>query len=146
MCCFISEHLRLNKWFTLGSQLRHLRATCDELISLPFIQHFNKTPIPSESLYAVKYFISIEGHKEIYRNLKHYSAMVAMSMNPDSPEQIRDMGLQQWRHKGLSDFSHLFEDGQLMSFDRIKERYDIQVRYYLGYLIRDNSLRLHLTQ
>lgn len=60
--------------------------------------------------------------------------------NENFPPATKDMGFKFWAEKGIGKIADLFQDGVFMSFETVRQIFDVPAKHFLKYL----QIRLHL--
>ncbi len=78
-----------------------------------------------------------------------------IALNPDLPTSIQNIGLLSWRSRGVSEFGHLFDDGQMRSFQELRLEFNLsskdfykflQIRHFLELQLKEGNIQLDLTE
>lgn len=84
---------------------------------------------------------------EVHKYLKDISKLSQFTPiwgNENFPPATMDKGFKLWADKGIAKIADLFQDGVLMSFEKIKQKFDLPAKHFFKYLqIRDF---IHKTQ
>ncbi len=78
-----------------------------------------------------------------------------IALNPDLPTSIQNIGLLSWRSRGVSELGHLFDDGQMRSFQELRLEFNLsskdsykflQIRHFLELQLKEGNIQLDLTE
>lgn len=78
-----------------------------------------------------------------------------IALNPDLSPSVQYIGLLTWRVSGLSELGHLFDNGQMRSFQSLKQEFNLpskdfykflQLRHFLESHSKEGNIRFDLTE
>lgn len=98
----------------------------------------------------------------VWRDVKKYlsipnklSLKSPITLNPDFPTPIQNIGLLTWRLRGVSELGHLFDDGQIRSFQELRQEFSLpskdfykflQIRHFLELQLKEGNIQFDLTE
>lgn len=140
-----------SRWVGIESTRCFPRMLC----SLPFINNVQKI----QQLISV---FTVTNTLLVWKDVKKYlsisntwSLKSPIALNPDFPTSIQNIGLLTWRSKGVSELGHLFDDGQLRSFQELRQEFSLpskdfykflQIRHFLELQLKEGNIQFDLTE
>lgn len=74
-----------------------------------------------------------------------------ITLNPDLSPTVQNISLLTWKLRGFSEFGHLFDNGQMRSFQSLNQEFKdfykfLQLRHFLESHSKEGNIRFDLTE
>uniref|UniRef100_A0A3Q3H395 Reverse transcriptase domain-containing protein n=2 Tax=Kryptolebias marmoratus TaxID=37003 RepID=A0A3Q3H395_KRYMA len=145
----------MNRCNSLWLDLESQSCLPSKLNSLFFISGIDQIPHLRSNFIVYNTLLAWRDVKKYLNISPTLSSWSSLTLNPDLPAEIRNIGLSEWSSRGLSIIMDILDSDSVKSFEQIKADFNIsnrdfykylQIRHFVNSLRRTGALRTRLSE